>query len=82
MIEPIEFTLTDGDESITVPATIIGITKGLTFKANHIKAKADPAFFEAAAILICELNNKIIELNMDIKALRDFNITGWNGGRY
>ena len=76
MIELIEFTLTDGDESITVPATIIGIAKGLVFKANHIKARTDPAFFEAAAVLISELNKKIIELSMENQILKDFNTTG------
>lgn len=53
-----EFTLTDGDESITVSSTADGIAQGLAFKADHIKARADHEFFEAAVILIDKLSKE------------------------
>ena len=66
-----EFTLTDRNESITVPATIDGIAEGLEFKAKHIKAKADPAFFEEASNTIRFMKLKIAIQKVKIDMLTE-----------
>ena len=68
--EPINkffYHFVDGDETLTVHYTIDGIIEGLRFKAEHIKARVEPEFFEAAAHRLAEISSSFEHLQRSMQ---------------